>query len=86
MSITLLAMIVRMRMTFTASSNSQAFVHCNESDESNEYCNAQEKILVRLYKHGSDLALRHFSQEDFGHQMEEDIAQQTSDSEGDHDI
>ena len=77
-------MFVIMGVSSSACRYPQGFVHGHERDDAAENAHAEEEVAVGLEHDELDVGGFVFTQEDFGEEMEERVAQQATDSEGDH--
>ena len=63
----------------------QPLIHGHKSHEPNQNRQAQKQVPVRLHKHELGLAVLLLAQEDLGEEVEQRVAHEPADGEGDHD-
>ena len=72
-------------MALAAGSDAQPLIHGYKAQEANHYRYAQQEILVWAHENEACMVWLCFAEKDFGKEVEEGIAEEATDCEGDHD-
>ena len=71
-------------VTFSAGCDSERFVHGYECEKANHDGYTKEEIAIRVDEYEAGLVRFRFAQEDLGEEVEQGVAQEAADGEGDH--
>ena len=75
-----------MRVALSSSRNAETLIHGDERDEPDQNSYSKQQVLVRLDEDCSYFSFRNLTEEDLRQQMEERVTEETSNSEGDHNV